>query len=735
MTVNKLQSPVSGFTDGLNTEASALNVLPSEMMDGSINIELFQNGSVRRRRGVDFIGASDAGGFAQTVRVSTFAAEGKAEAANAIRVKLTAPNGSIVDRVVVDINNEFWVFESTNAALKNIDSPKQTLTRAFTHDNMKFQFMSFAQSGNRLYFTGKFSQPGYLKVASDNENLEIVYIDVLIRDPNATVANSVTKVGTDWYECIESHTSVTANDKPGSGTNWERYWFRKDGAAPAGVSAWANSTAYTTSIIKIYNKLNTPTATSTYPTTVDFFAGRVWLAGDPKNPNDLFFSHVVINDADIQQFMQHSDPFDSNDALLVDDDGGVISMQGVGLIKQILALGSSMFVGTNTGVSQISGADGIFKATNFSNHKVLTDGVDGGASMVRVENEFVLFAQNSIWLSEINTTAASTEVGKAAFRSISEERVETYYTSIPQANKEGARAVYSPSERRIFYFHSKNRTDFDKSFNGDNQPVYFTNALVVDTQFKQDVLETRQDPDNLRRRVNGAFFVYEFNDGADDGDVYITCPFISEDIPAANDTVVVGADVVQVSGVDVVTAANAEAKTVVLCLGMTRTTVLPTTTIAAAFATFNTSVLKDWFSDSAEDLSYTSKIITGFQTFGNVQPKKSILYGYFVFKKVESGVLDGNGEDLTPGGCLLQTAWNWTDLAAHPKYQTTGSQLYDATRFTYSLAGAGDDGESHTYRKHRVRGRGNTVYFVLTNDGDTDFHLIGWTQQFYGGRT
>ena len=51
MTTRKFQLPVSGFFNGLNTEASVLNVLPSEFMDGTINIELLQNGSIRRWRG------------------------------------------------------------------------------------------------------------------------------------------------------------------------------------------------------------------------------------------------------------------------------------------------------------------------------------------------------------------------------------------------------------------------------------------------------------------------------------------------------------------------------------------------------------------------------------------------------------------------------------------------------------------------------------------------------------
>ena len=56
MSTRKLQLPVAGFTDGLNTEASVLNVLPSEFMDGTTNVVLHQNGSVRRRKGVDFLG-------------------------------------------------------------------------------------------------------------------------------------------------------------------------------------------------------------------------------------------------------------------------------------------------------------------------------------------------------------------------------------------------------------------------------------------------------------------------------------------------------------------------------------------------------------------------------------------------------------------------------------------------------------------------------------------------------
>jgi hypothetical protein len=81
---------MSGFTDGLNTEASVLNVLPSEMMDGSINVELLLNGSARRRRGVDFIGRSNAGDFLQQLRTGNTNDETNQDSPSAIAARLTS---------------------------------------------------------------------------------------------------------------------------------------------------------------------------------------------------------------------------------------------------------------------------------------------------------------------------------------------------------------------------------------------------------------------------------------------------------------------------------------------------------------------------------------------------------------------------------------------------------------------------------------------------------------------
>ena len=761
MTTKKLQLPVAGFTDGLNTEASVLNVLPSEFMDGTTNIELLQNGSVRRRKGVDFLGASDAGGFLQTVRTTTIPNELRQESPAAVRVQLAAPNGNLVEKIVLDINNEFWIFNVTSNALKNIDTPTQTITRtvdgvAHSDNQQKFVNMQFAQSGNRLFFAGKHCHPGYLQVASDNDSLEVVYLNVIIRDANATTTNARVQHNSKWYDCIKTHTS-SSNDEPGVGTDWEQYWFVNDGAIPGGTSSWGSGTTYTSTMIIRYDKNISVLATDTFPTTVEFFAGSAWLAGDPKYPNTVYFSQVVINDKDLEKYHQFADPFDSTDSAIVDDDGGVLQVQGAGLFKRLLTLGPSIFLGSTTGIWQISGPNNQFKATDFVSYNILNDGIDGPEALVSVDDEFLVFGQDTVWRSTIQNSLSVTNTGQASFRSLSEARIETLYSNIPQRSKASARAVFNPSERKVYYFYNKIETDFDKSYGALDQPGYTKDVLILDTRFQDDILPTEQQQ-KLRRSVKGAFYTYTFNDGANGELPYIACPIVSPDVPPIDEPVVTSSDTVVTStGDPVVAAGDSDPKDVILILAMRRSEAGSNATVQAAFASLNTTNFKDWASDTTYAIGYDSPILCGVQTGGDGLHNKSLTYLELVFKKVESGTLDTNGLDLTPGACLMATAWNFANNDDAPGHTTffddvidanglnvvdaNGStvysrnpmrEVYHPTRYTTSLAGSGDDGFTHVRYKHRVRGRGKTFQTLFLNDGEKDYHLIGWTQQFHG---
>jgi hypothetical protein len=764
MSTRKLQLPVAGFTDGLNTEASVLNVLPSEFMDGTTNVVLHQNGSVRRRKGVDFLGASTAGGFLQTVRTASISDELKQESPAISHVRLTAPNGTIVEKIVADMNNEFWVFDVTAAALKNIDTPTQTIIRTVSgiiHSDpeQKYHNMQYAQSGNRLFFAAERCHPGYLQVASDNENLEVVYINILIRDPDASAINTQKKNGSPSvaYECIKAHTS-SAGDEPGVGADWETYWFANDGAVPTSMAAWGSGTAYTTTFLNRYDKRTSVVSSDTFPTTVEFFAGRAWYSGDPKFPNNVYYSQVVVNDGDLEKFHQFADPFDTADPAIVADDGGVIAFQGAGLVKRLLTLGTSIFVCSNTGIFQVTGPSAAFKATDFTTFSVLQDGIDGPENVVAVDDEFVLFGQNTIWRSTIQSSLNITTSGQASFKSLSENRVETLYTNIPTSSKRTARAIYNASERRIYYFHNKTSTDFDNSYSSLEQPGYTTNCLILDTRFQDDILPTEQQQ-KLRRTTRGAFFTYEFGDGANLELPYIACPFVSANIPLTDNQVVASnGDVTNSAGVDVVISSETAPSDVIFVLALRRSVVGSNATIQAAFATLSTSVLRDWNSSSTYAVSYSSPIFSGMQTGGDALHNKTLTYLHLVFERVEGGVLAADGIDLTPGGCFMAVSWDYATKAGAPGHTgfynqivdqngvdiealatnelvysvDSKRQVYIPARFTNTRAGSGATDYSHVYYKHRVRGRGKAFQILFTNDADKDYNLIGWTEQFHG---
>src|SRR5690606_27618990 len=150
---------------------------------------------------------------------------------------------------------------------------------------------------------------------------------------------------------------------------------------------------------------------------------------------------------------------------LADNDGGVIELVGAGVIKQMVAIGGYLIVGTTNGIYQVAGTSGqSFKATDFVTREVLNDNVTGLTNMVEVENEVMVFGTNNIWLSAINSSTATVASDQVPFVSLSNRRIQSLYDSIPQVCKTMGRAVYDPTSKQVFYFFNKVRTNFDKSF-------------------------------------------------------------------------------------------------------------------------------------------------------------------------------------------------------------------------------------------------------------------------------
>lgn len=740
MAKEKFLLPIYGFTDGLNTEASVLRVLPSELMDGSINVELKKNGAIRRRRPVDFFGTSDNDLYLEEVRTGTVSAETAAECVSAAYIRIPAPDGSIVERLVLDIDDEFRVYENSYAALTNPQSPLQTISRGTHSSNaQKFHQMQFVASGNRVYFCGKYCHVGYFYVDTDNSTLLVAWPWIYVRNlelgnPNITRNCRVTRNGK-MYECSQDHTSSNTL-RPGDGTGaWQNYWLELD-TYDSSMAAWGSGVGFETSIERVYDRDATMTDSTPVFTTIEFFAGRLWLSGYHLRPGEVFYSQVITRDSfasgtqlgHAERFFQYADPWSSTDSDVVDSDGGVIKLSGVTEVKRLLALDTAIYIGSTSSVKQISGPNGIFKATDFSQNTILTDYIQAHDAMVRVEQDIVVFGRDNIWRSEKRAQLFETTT---VFTPIGSRRIQEIYSEIPLQNKRSARALYNPSERKVYYFCNFTAVElFDEAHNPYDEPVYFRNVLVYDLASE----DSQQNAEDAKRFVSNAFTLYTYADGAEDGSPYIACPIVTPPLATVAADVVVGADKVVVGADDVVVLSllpDAQHHQLI-AVALQRTQSSGNITINMAFVDMKVEggTLQDWASSDDYAISYTSRAITGVQTMGDLFHKKVATYLYFLFKKIEDGSVDANNAPILQGGCFLRTAWHWATTAASPKYSDQ-QQIYKPFKYGFLSSLLDIAGHDHVWSKIRVRGRGNALQVILENDGDKDFHLIGWIEQFY----
>ncbi len=328
---------------------------------------------------------------------------------------------------------------------------------------------------------------------------------------------------------------------------------------------------------------------------------------------------------------------------------------------------------------------------------------------------------------------------------------------MPVKSKEAGRALYSRGERKAYFFCDADRTTFTKSFSTYDQPTYFRNAIIVDTNFQEDLIEQDQKEAQLNRKVKNAFTFWDFADTASDEYPYISTPFMCKSISINSEPVVVGTDQVTVGGDGVVTGAQEEAKQHILCLASQRVNADGVIGFNIAFGTFNTTVLRDWASSSDYTTAYDSIVMSGITSFGNLAIKKSPMYLLTIMERMESGILDANNMDITPGGCRMNTAWDYSS-EGHPKYGEFHN-IYFPYRYGYSLAGAGANAYSHVYWKERVRGRGRALQVtykqadttddvvvnfeavtvdgeqVVTHTEEKDFNLVGCSLEFVANET
>lgn len=715
--VKKVPLEVNGFSGGLNTERSVVNIAASEMMDGTVNIELFADGSIAPRRGIDFVGTSSA---LATVATPTVANQEFQHTPSVLFHRFLTPSGTVVPRVIVAHNGRFRIYESTQSAMEDYANPLQTINWS-THTTLasKWTHVHMASGNNKVFFASAHMQHGYLSLNADETTIDVTYLEIWWRD----LANEVGKCSrvkhtaasvTTYYECVEDHTSA-AGDEPGVGANWTRYWRRLTFTPATVPSAWAGATAYQSNVYKNFLISETLTDTTPRPQCIAWHSGRLWLGFN----NKLFYSRVVTKDEDLYLMLTDADPYDPDDNEPVADDGGY--MYCTNRIQQLLPFKTTLFAATKDGIVAVSGRQGIFKHTDYTQNVVLRDSVLGVNCMSSADSNVYVAAEGALWKTE-----GTDDQGAIQFRPIGEDVIKSLYANIPRANKAACRLLYSSSDSNMYLFFSRYPTPFDNGFqNTAGVPGYFTHCLVFRTIENLYL----QDPAALDDRVvKHAFTLYEYEDGAHDEKPYITYPFLMP--PTSLGTINVvdmnGDKVVDGSANQVVvestSGSSEDANAIYFIVLQYEVTSSTTWNVNSCFGQFKSTNLKDWYGSSYE-YTPTVRAISGVQTAGNVMARKGSISIEVTQEQLTAGT----------GSLYMRTAWDnheYTEAGTSTQV-SAHRQIYKETKAIAGSTIAMVPGTAFT-TKCAVRGGGKFLQVFFEGEAGKDFKLYGWAQNLSG---
>ena len=440
------------------------------------------------------------------------------------------------------------------------------------------------------------------------------------------------------------------------------------------------------------------------PKVCAFYAGRAWYSGVPSG-NKLgwvMFSQVLTDIANILKCYQQNDPTSETFSDILDNDGGVIQIPEAGEIVGLVPVGPLLLVLASNGVWQIWGGTQGFTAANYIVEKITNLGCLFQKSIVVAEDRVFYWGTSSIYMLEVDAE------GRARVSDISEQKIKTFYQSIPSMNKLYVEGKYNSSEKVIYWAYNGN------PLTDTSSGVYKKNKVLCY---------------NLQL---SAFYTYTIKDG--NYPVITSFATTKEtiedalqfDVVVGVDEVVVGVDQV-VANIPIVSGALKQIKWL---------TFIPTdTTFKVYNCTWSDSLRtysNDWKTFDVNNVGWNvdSYLVTGYNVGGNGPARsKTAQYVHVFAKRTESG-FDGDVQPETESSIMMQTKWDFTDNS-YPGKWSDEVQVYRPRRpFFANPFSDYDDGYPLVITKNKVRGRGKALQIKYKAEEGKQMHLMGWSIGF-----
>ncbi len=734
------------FVKGLNTEGGPLTFPPHSWQEGT-NIVPQLDGSLRKRTAINF--ESD---YALSSAPNTTTEE-ETGAFHALEWNSVAGDGNrnfvVVQRasLVTFYDNSSGTLSSTEKAF-SIDL--QTYFAAGNPNVSGVAPISVASANGNLVITSGDTNPILVEYNEATDDITVSIIDLEIRDlyglddllavderPATLSALHQYNLQNQGWPLVHINTYFASDALyPSNAQTWTTGKDASDVFSPAlldkqdfGTTPAAKGRYILNLFYRAYTSVSTvpglSTVTENYrPVSCAFYAGRAWYAGIKSSTigSWVLFSQVADTKEKYGFCYQEADPTSEFISDLIDTDGGVIPIQDAGNIIKLLPYANSLLVFADNGVWQISGggSTGSFSASSYEVRKLTGVGCVGEHTVVEAEQAVYFWSNDGIWAlaSEANALTSDPVLSAKGFKNITTTSIASYYTAIPAPARNYAQGVYYLEGKTLYWV-----------FNSDDDQD------GVEHRYKKDTILAY----DLRL---GAFYTLDVSSLATNSP-YITAVVVTKSRTAT----ALSFDVVNNTPNNVV---DGSANQVVASLSPTvlRNSELRFMTevpqgggasFKTTFARFEDGLIQaakfmDWYDSNAVGITYPAYILTGYD-FGNDQGgDKSIqaLYLTAFLYRTETGV-DSNGDAINDTSCLLQSRWDWTDLANTGKWGPE-QQLYRHRRLFMPAVPSATyaDGYPIVVSKNKVRGRGRAVQFSFTAEARKDLQLLGWAITYMG---
>lgn len=507
-------------------------------------------------------------------------------------------------------------------------------------------------------------------------------------------------------------------------SNAESYSFYVDGTGVLDIQT-ANLTIGTSPapkgrlILDAFNQkrganvgLNTSASskiTSRRPTSIAFYAGRVWYSGvtDKDFIGKVYFSQVIKTNSEAGKCHQQNDPTSPELSDLLATDGGVVDIPEAGNVQSMNTLGNGLLLFADNGIWVIRGGEGAFSADNFSVDKIHDASILAPDTLVQAENAVYFLGKSSIYAVQEDSTGL-----RFVAQSISETTIQTFYNGISENSKREATGAYIQSQQRVVWLYS-----------GDEQydvRSKYTSGLILDLKLN-------------------AFTTFTIGDQELSPKIFGVIEKTTQNVQISQEVVTVGGENVTVGGEDV---------TIDSSLPISTSTDVKF--IASAedgetdylvFAAFSNRNFVDWESVDNLGINYSSFFETGFDNLGDLIRNKKAPYLWAFMTRTEDGFsllddLGGGAKTVVldnPSGCLLQYKWNWSDSEASKKWSTQ-RQIYRLKQFVPA-----DENDPFDYgfevveTRNKIRGSGKSLKLRFESEDGKDMQIEGWAIEYSAG--